>query len=99
MKELEGKDDAASKKSLANLEKKSVKKYKEMKRIERSIKAQAEMSDEQRGVCPCLCNLLKSQLQGQGFGSLSFLQVLHLSMLSEQGLAIRRRSPQGAGSL
>ena len=50
MKELEGKDDAASKKSLANLEKKSVKKYKEMKRIERSIKAQAEMSDEQRGV-------------------------------------------------
>ena len=48
--ELEGKDDASSKKSYANLEKKSIKKYAQMKRLEYSIRTQAAMSDEQRGV-------------------------------------------------
>lgn len=63
LKELEGKEDAASKKSYASLEKKSIKKYIQMKRIERSIRTQAEMSDEQRGVVRAFVTFSKASYQ------------------------------------
>lgn len=65
MKELEGKEDDASKKAHAKLEKKSIKKYMQMKRLERSIATQAAMSDEQRGVVRAFVTFSKASYKEQ----------------------------------